>query len=218
MRKIVPALAAAFIATVGAGAAQAAVQNIDFSAVALCPATCTGITYTGPTLGGSTSIDLDGSSWLVVSVNVDDKSGLASGGSFDLTPTSGVYGALSGVVDFTLLHPITKTWTATVGPDAGDSFVETLTTLHEIARGVNAIAFTFTGSVTGGMFTAAPVDMVLSLTQAGGPGNVVSASLTNAGASVVPEPATWVMLVLGFAGLGYAAVRRSAKDRSAFAI
>ena len=64
---------------------------------------------------------------------------------------------------------------------------------------------------------ALPVAWMLSLTQAGGPGNVVSASLTNS-ASTVPEPATWVMLALGFVGLGYAAVRRSAKDKVALAI
>jgi hypothetical protein len=29
----------------------------------------------------------------------------------------------------------------------------------------------------------------------------------------VPEPSTWAMLILGFTGLGYAAFRRSAKDR-----
>jgi hypothetical protein len=36
--------------------------------------------------------------------------------------------------------------------------------------------------------------------------------------SSVPEPSTWVMLALGFAGLGYAAVRRSAKDKAVLAI
>ena len=65
MKIVVPALAAAFIGTLGASsAAQAAL--IDFSAVALCPATCTGISYTGSTLGASTGLDLDGSKWLVV--------------------------------------------------------------------------------------------------------------------------------------------------------
>jgi hypothetical protein len=29
-----------------------------------------------------------------------------------------------------------------------------------------------------------------------------------------PEPSTWVMMILGFVGLGYAAFRRSAKARS----
>jgi len=37
-------------------------------------------------------------------------------------------------------------------------------------------------------------------------------------ATPVPEPSTWVMMALGFVGLGYAAVRRSSKDRSALAI
>jgi PEP-CTERM motif len=32
-------------------------------------------------------------------------------------------------------------------------------------------------------------------------------------AGAVPEPSTWAMLMLGFTGLGYAAFRRSAKDR-----
>jgi hypothetical protein len=36
--------------------------------------------------------------------------------------------------------------------------------------------------------------------------------------SSIPEPSTWMMLALGFAGLGYAAVRRSAKDKAALAI
>jgi PEP-CTERM motif len=33
----------------------------------------------------------------------------------------------------------------------------------------------------------------------------------------VPEPSTWAMLVLGFAGLGYAGFRRAAKVPAAFA-
>ena len=34
----------------------------------------------------------------------------------------------------------------------------------------------------------------------------------------VPEPSTWVMMALGFVGLGYATVRRRSKDRSALAV
>jgi PEP-CTERM motif-containing protein len=92
----------------------------------------------------------------------------------------------------------------------------TLTTLNEVDRGANAIAFAFDGTLTGGPFTNLPVNLVLSLTQAGGPGNVVSASLTNA--SVIPEPSTWAMMGLGFTGLHYVATRRRAKDRKALAI
>jgi hypothetical protein len=215
MKIVFPALAAAFFVTVGASSAQARV--IDFAGVALCPVTCSGITYTGTTLGLSSEINLDGSSWIVTSTNVGDKSGLTAGNPFSLTPSQGSYDALTGIVNVPLKVTAVKSWVATIGPDSGDLFVETLTTLHEVVRGVNAIAFTFDGTLTGGPFTDLPTTMVLSLTQAGGPGNVVSASLTNA-ASVIPEPSTWVMLALGFGGLAYAALRRSAKAGSALAI
>jgi hypothetical protein len=212
MRKIVPALAAAVIATIGASsAARAAVNIIDFSAVAECPITCTGITYAGASLQASTALDLDGSVWTVVSTAAGDKSGLAFGNTLTVAPVSFIYGSGSGPI--TLTTPIVKTWTGTAG-----AFTETLTSLDVITRGVNTIGLDFSGTVTGGVFSGAKATMDLSLTQAGGPGNVVSASLTNAASSAIPEPSTWVMLTLGFIGLGYAAIRRSAKDRSALAI
>jgi hypothetical protein len=31
----------------------------------------------------------------------------------------------------------------------------------------------------------------------------------------VPEPSTWAMMLIGFAGLGYAAMRRAGKGRAA---
>jgi hypothetical protein len=215
MRKIVPALAVAFIAALGAGSsAQAAVNIIDFSANANCPLTCTGITYTGATLGTSTAVDLDGSVWNVSLVGLGDMSGLVTGNPITIAPTSTTYGGISGAgLDITLGTPIVKTWDGADGP-----FTETLTTLTEVDRGTNAISFFLSGTVTGGVFTDAPATMIFGLTQAGGPGNVVSASLTNAASSAIPEPSTWVMLALGFIGLGYAAVRRSAKDRPALAI
>lgn len=211
MKIIVPALAAAFIGTLGAGsAAQAAVSKIDFSAVAECPVTCTGITYTGATLDTSTALDLDGSTWLVDTIGAGDKSGLVTGDSVTVAPTSFTYGSGGGPVSV----DIVKTWTGALG-----TFTETLTSLSVITRGSNTLGLDFTGTVTGGAFHDSPATMDLSLTQAGGPGNVVSASLTNsASTSTIPEPSTWVMMALGFGGLAYAAVRRKAKDRSALAI
>ena len=35
--------------------------------------------------------------------------------------------------------------------------------------------------------------------------------------STVPEPSTWAMMLLGFAGLGYAAYRKTNNERTAFA-
>jgi hypothetical protein len=213
MKKVVPALAVAFVATLGVGsAAQAAV--VDFSANAECPSTCTGVTYTGATLGTSTAVDLDGSTWDVTLVLPGDMSGLATGDSLTITPASQTYGSIVGPgLGITLPTPITKTWTGTDG-----SFTETLTTLTEVDRGTNAISFFLSGTVTGGMFSDAPASMIFSLTQAGGPGNVVSASLTDFASSAIPEPATWVMLALGFASLGYAAVRKNSKDRMVLAV
>jgi PEP-CTERM motif len=221
MRKVVPALAAAAFATLAAGsAARAAV--VDFSGVSLCPTTCTGISYTGSALETSTAYDLDGTTWFVNIVKADDQSGLQVGNSFTLVPTTLSYGMASGVVDITLTTPLVKTWTATTGPDLGDKFTETLNTLTSISRGAsgsNAITFDFAGEVTGGtLFNDTPVQLVLALTQAGGPKNIVDAEVTNEASETVPEPSTWVMLALGFAGLGYAAVRRNAKERSGLAI
>ena len=62
-------------------------------------------------------------------------------------------------------------------------------------------------------FVFSPDEAVTSVTL-GSTGN----SLEVAGVSVstiVPEPATWAMMLIGFTGLGYAAFRQSAKDRSA---
>jgi len=227
MKTVVSALAVAFIATVGAGSvAQAAVHKIDFSAINLCPTTCTGISYTGPSLEASMSFNLDGTTWLVDQASTGgDQSGLASGGTFALSPVPVIVTYGTGDGPITGLD-IVKTWTATTdvnGTPVGDVFTETLDTLASVTRGKagsNLIGFDFTGTVsdTAGIFKMAPADMVLTLNQAGGSGNFVSASLTNSAMQAIPEPATWVMLALGFVGLGYAAVRRSAKDRSALAI
>jgi hypothetical protein len=37
----------------------------------------------------------------------------------------------------------------------------------------------------------------------------ISAGIGNLGVSAVPEPATWAMLLIGFAGIGFASYRRS---------
>jgi hypothetical protein len=108
MRKVVPALAAVFIATLSAGsAAKAAV--INFSAAAFCPASCTGISYTGATLGQSSAIDLDGSTWEVEVLKLGDMSGLKVGDPL-MGLTSAAYGAISGPgLDIRLPMPIVRT-------------------------------------------------------------------------------------------------------------
>jgi hypothetical protein len=211
MRKVVPALAIFFIATLGANSAvQAAV--VDFGAAAV------GGTLTfggGPTLDKSSSLDFDGALLVVSNIGASDQSGLTvfPAGTHNTVKLSGPidFGSGSGVVINPLIG-IDITWTG----DGGDLFTEKLTTVVDIDRAaMNAITVTVTGTLSDlhGLFLDTPAELILGVTEAGGPGHAISASMTNA-ASNAPEPSTWVMMALGFIGLGYAAVRRGSRDRS----
>jgi hypothetical protein len=202
MKIIVPALAAVLLGTIGASSAAQA-GRIDFSFVALG----SGISAAPEPLQDATSLNLDGSVIVVSGLGVGDGSGLAPANTIAVSPTDIVFGDVSAA------DPVTKSWTGTFG-----AFTETLTAVSLIDRGSpNALTVELTGTVTGGSFHGVPVTMIIDATQSGGPGNVISVSGSNS-SSVIPEPSTWVMMVLGFAGLGYAAVRRSSKNRSAFAV
>jgi PEP-CTERM motif len=220
MKSIIPLLAAGFVATIGASsAAQAAV--VDFGAVALGG----NITYGGgATLDTSTAIDLDGATLAVSNIGPGDQSGLSV---FPTPPANTitlshpiVYGSGSGPEDVPLPGDILKAWSGIVNGQL-DNFVEELTTVVDIDRAtMNAITVTFTGELTDslGLFHDTPAKLILGASQVGGAGKAISASLTDTAASVIPEPSTWVMMMLGFVALGYAAVRRGSKDRSALAI
>jgi hypothetical protein len=79
----------------------------------------------------------------------------------------------------------------------------------------NTLDIVADGHLTG---PGAPSDnssqIVLSFTQSGGKNHTISGSATYTDVGVVPEPATWAMMLLGFAGLGYAGFRRSGKGRA----
>jgi hypothetical protein len=225
VKKFVPALAAAFIATIGLGAAAQA-ELINFS---VQPLDGGKLSYTAPTglgLDRSSAFDFDGTKLSISGVGKHDDSGLVPFSISDptnplsfvtLTPTDIMYGTGTGSAP--LGQDVVKSWTNA----AGDTFTETLTTVDSINRGtLNAITVTLSGTLsdTAGIFTKSPVTFILQANQFGGPGigAPIAASFTNISSSIIPEPSTWVMMVLGFAGLGYAAVRRSAKEQKALAI
>jgi PEP-CTERM motif len=218
MKVVVPVLAAAFIATVGAGsAAQAGVIDFAVSVVDGMES------FSGPTLNASTAFNFDGSTLIVSSLGNGDQSGLENfktgitvNDVVTLSPTDVMYGAGTGSAP--LATDVVKSWTGIVD-GAQDVFTETLTNVASINRATaNAITVVLTGTVSDadGTFKSVPIDFIFNANQAGGPGHSIGASFTNT--TTVPEPSTWVMMALGFVGLGYAAVRRSAKDKAAFAI
>jgi hypothetical protein len=206
MKNSVAALGVALIATFGAAsAAQAAVSVIDFGAASIGP-----VTYAGSSLNVSTALQLSGATITVNTVGGDDTTGIALGTPIGFLPLDIVYGSGDGPEAIAL----SKTWTV-----GGTNYIETLTEVTITRSPVNSITLSFTGEVTGGAFVDTPAILILNASQARGPGvgHAVSVALTNAAATAVPEASTWVMLLLGSAGLGFAAVRRSAKGRTALA-
>jgi hypothetical protein len=211
-RTVIAALGAGMIAAYAANsAAEAAMINFGVSSFDGA------VTYTGSSLDVSSALDLDGATLLVSEVNPADDSGLAI---FDaVTISAATSPASSHIIYGTGIGPgplgavVTLSWTATTGPDVGDTFTETLTTVMSISRTLaDQIGLILTGTVTdtGGAFTDAPVLLSLTANQSLGTGSV-SSSFTNSTVGTIPsapEPSTWVMMALGFGALGYAASRQ----------
>ena len=65
------------------------------------------------------------------------------------------------------------------------------------------------GTITGDVVTTSDLGVALFVVNSGG-------SIT-AVPSAVPEPSTWAMMLLGFAGLGYAGYRASRRESAATA-
>jgi hypothetical protein len=78
---------------------------------------------------------------------------------------------------------------------------------------------TFTGKTPGSTsFTVTePISSPYSVTEeiAITPGSVKGGDLSTVSITTVPETSTWMMMALGFAGLGYAALRRTDRSRPA---
>lgn len=209
---LIAALGAAAIATLAGSAAQAAVIDFGVAAIGGDP----GVSYSGGgTLDTSASFDLDGALLAVTSVGPNDASGLVvfvngappgTPNTVDIDPSDIMYGSGTGKVNAPL-PSIVKSWTAN-----GDTFTETLDTVVSIDRSTgNAITVVLEGTLsdTADVFpVGSPAFLILSATQADGPGGAISVSLTNTSTLSTPEPSTWVMMALGFGALGYAATRK----------
>jgi hypothetical protein len=206
---VVAALGAAMIATLGADSAVRA-ATIDFGVVGIGGT----IVSTGSSLEESTALDLDDTTLFVSGTGPGDDSGLAAFDTvsvFAPSPpdTNIIYGFGTGTSP--LAPEVVLSWTGSQG-----AFPETLTTVKEVARdpsSPNSIGVTLLGTVTGppgSGFIDTPVSLTLTANQEGGPGNIITVSLTNATgvAPSIPESSTWVMMALGFGALGYGGFRR----------
>jgi hypothetical protein len=206
---VVAALGAALIATLGVDSAVRA-ATIDFGVVGIGGT----IGSTGSDLEESTALDLDDTTLFVSGIGPGDDSGLAAFDTvsvFAPSPpdTNIIFG--SGTGTSPLAPEVVVSWTGSQG-----AFTETLTTVKDVARNPSSpdsIGVTLLGTVTGppgSGFVDAPISLTLTANQDGGPGNTITVSFSNASgvAPSIPEPSTWVMMVLGFGALGYAGFRR----------
>jgi hypothetical protein len=208
----VAALGVVMMTAVGTASSVQA-QVFDFGAVAVGGS----VSYGGATLDSSIALELGTSVLTVSTVGTADASGLAVGDVITV-PTNIVYGSGSSG---TLSTPVVKMWTDSLG-----TFEETLTDVDSVDRSsANAITIDLAGTLTGPGFSDVPAFLILSANQAGGPGNAIGVSFTNTamnGESIppplpvmIPEARTWAMMLIGFAGLGFAGYRRARKVNAA---
>jgi hypothetical protein len=113
-------------------------------------------------------------------------------------------------------------------------YVGSLDSFNTIAFNSAAGTLTYTGAQLAAMTTAvddgnqtasdsnglfyfvfSPSEAVTSVTLSSSSNALEVAGVSASNISSIPEPSTWAMMLLGFAGLGYAAFRRTAKDQSA---
>jgi hypothetical protein len=134
-------------------------------------------------------------------------------------PSAGSYSANvagpAGAVDVAGTFELTKTavvtaLSATIAVTSSSEYTPGVLELLEGATVIESAPLTFTGSQYDASFTrvlgagdyTAEITGTVNVAELG-----VGGTVTTEG-SPVPEPATWAMMVLGFMGLGYAALRQ----------
>ena len=191
---IVAALGIVLITSVGTGSgAQALV--VDFAAVAI-----------GGNVGADTQdlafasvLGLGNSAITVSNVGGDDTSGLAVGDIITVSPPT-----IAGIggVSATLSPPLVISWTDSLGAFS-ESFVD-----FNVSRQVTSLTLFGGGTLTGpGASGGAGLQIIANRNSSA---NAIAVFLTDNGkasapltAPAIPEPSTWAMMLLGFAGLGY---------------
>jgi hypothetical protein len=118
-------------------------------------------------------------------------------------------GTFSDAVMSGLLGGFALTLSSSTPPSAGVTFTSDVIPAADLAldRAMALSKTALTNAVTNDC--SSPLGCTLGTTSANVSGDF------SAGAMSTPEPSTWVMMALGFAGLGFTASRRKGKGRSA---
>jgi hypothetical protein len=135
----------------------------------------------------------------------------------------GSFGALGGT--YTVDYDVTETFPTAEASISGAILqtvgVSTLGKSITTNSGPYSLSFTQTGAtVTSGTTTVdftnytVSVGVTDTLTISSVPGSDATGFSNSLVESAIPEPSTWAMMILGFIGLGYAAIRRGRKERS----
>ena len=156
--------------------------------------------------GGSVAVNVNATSWTLGTISGDSGSGTYSSGGSGNEDGLGSYNQKVNSPDS---NPNNRSTTVTFAlTDTSGTWVSDSSVLSADASG---------------NYFAAHIGVCDLTTNTGGCA-VTGANLVTTGyaagalAAAAPEPSTWAMMLAGFAGLGYAAFRRSAKNRLGDAI
>jgi hypothetical protein len=201
------------------GAASAAVTVVLTPETALSPNY-----FVGQSVGANTfSVGTD--KWSLVSGSAGIAVGTTPTVSADPLGDTLPYMSVEGggteqVVFGSARSSISIYWGSIDGNQGGNNNLNTFSITADgyTLTGADLVAMAMGATGTGDQFSPAG-NQLITITGLGSFTTATFSSTANAFefslGSAVPEPATWVMMMLGFAGLGYAAFRRNSKGQTA---
>jgi hypothetical protein len=204
------------------GLAWLALTGAAGAAVKLTPETALSPNYFVGQSVGSNTFSVGTDKWSLVSGSAGIETGTIAQFSADPLGDTLPYMSVEGgsteqVVFGSARTSISIYWGSIDGDQGGNNNLNTLTLGSFTLTGADLVALGVGATGTGDQFSSAGNELV---TITGLPAFTTATFSSTRNAfefsigSAVPEPTTWAMMMLGFAGLGYAAFRRNTKGRA----